>query len=179
MFCLRKKKYPVKIVMLCTEIDNMKKINKQGTTEMAERLAKEAETFVEKAKIKLNTIDEKELSVSDALIFLTEGINLERTILLGIECLKPGQLIEPTRISLAHLEKELEHLNRVDIKKLPPVEVIQYLMKAIKLEWACRGIPENIMNAYRIDFDSSQMGYKRMRESLEKQIVEHENRLKI
>lgn len=143
--------------MLCTEIDNMNEINKQGTIEMAERLTKEAETLIEKAKIKLNTIDEKELSVSDALIFLTEGINLERTIVLGIECLEPSQLVEHTRDSLTLLEKELEQLNRVDVNKLPPVEVIQFLMKAIKLEWACRGVPENVANAFRIDIDSSQV----------------------
>lgn len=120
--------------------------------DMAEHLAEEARILQEKGEERLKNIDANELSPSDVLIFLTEGINLEQAS-LDIMVIPPSQLIEPTEESLAPMEKELERLKSVNVSKLAHVETLRFLITCIKLEEACRGIPENVANAHHINFD--------------------------
>lgn len=119
---------------------------------MAERLAKEARILQEKAEERLKNMDANELSPSDALIFITEAVNLEQAS-IDIMAISPNQLTEPTKESLIFLERELEQLKNTDVNQLAPAELIRFLMTAIKIDWACQGIPESVANAHWINFD--------------------------
>ncbi len=121
--------------------------------DMAKRLASEAETLQKKAEERLINIDTKELSASDTITILTEGVNLERICLLKITNLDPGLLIEPNIDALAHIGSELEKLSGIDVNQLAPVETVRFLLAAIKLEWACLGIPKDIADTRLIEME--------------------------
>ncbi|MDD5474336.1 MAG: hypothetical protein PHU34_09355 [Candidatus Methanoperedens sp.] len=91
--------------------------------EIAERVAKETGILQKKALEKLNNIKHNELSQTDSLQLIAEGIQLERR----------------NYQTIIRLEKRLEQLQNVDINKLSPVGKLRFLMDATKLESQSRG----------------------------------------
>ncbi|VVB51252.1 Uncharacterised protein [uncultured archaeon] len=122
-----------------------KKINLQDKIRKeAMEISNEATVLCEKVQQRIESMNDGELTPADALLIMTESTELKKTC-LDIENLDYGKLFLPTEETLTLQKMELESLKKVTISELSPVELLRFVQKVIRIEWACQGIPENVV----------------------------------